>query len=47
MFPVTDLAEMASENKSVEVGCDLCGKKYPVSPEDLMKAFEDLIKAHG
>jgi len=47
MFPVTDLAEMASENKSVEVGCDLCGKKYPVSPEDLMKAFEDLIKAQG
>jgi molecular chaperone Hsp33 len=47
MFPVTDLAEMAGENESVEVGCDLCGKKYEVSPGDLLDAFKDLIKAQG
>jgi molecular chaperone Hsp33 len=47
MFGVTDLAEMASENKNVEVGCDLCGKKYEVTPEDLMEAFKELIKAQG
>jgi molecular chaperone Hsp33 len=47
MFPVTDLAEMASENESVEVGCDLCGKKYRVEPQDLLDAFKDLIKAQG
>ena len=47
LFSVTDLAEMISEAKSVEVGCDLCGKKYQVEPADLRRAFEELIKAEG
>lgn len=47
MFPVTDLAEMVDEGKTVDVNCDLCGKKYPVSPADLQRAFEDLVKAQG
>ncbi len=47
MFGVKDLAEMASEERPVEVGCDLCGKKYRVSPQDLLRAFEELIKAEG
>jgi molecular chaperone Hsp33 len=47
MFPVEDLASMVGDAKPVEVNCDLCGRKYPVQPEDLLRAFEDLIKAEG
>lgn len=47
MFDVRDLAEMAGANENVEVGCDLCGRKYTVTPEDLVRAFETLVKAQG
>lgn len=47
IFGVKDLVDMINSNEPTTVDCDLCGKSYSVSPEEIRAAFEELVTAEG
>ncbi|MBI5507547.1 MAG: Hsp33 family molecular chaperone HslO [Deltaproteobacteria bacterium] len=47
MLDPGDLAEMATQKEPTTVGCDFCGSSYTITPAQVRRVFEGIVKAAG
>lgn len=47
LFTPADLAEIIEKDEPVVVDCDLCSRQYSVPVAEVVRAFQELVKAEG